>query len=435
MKRLLIPIMSIFVLAVVSSAGERPPVTQPRSTSGDTAVEPDWKQKLTITVSPKDADIVGSTDKAIQAGVDYVARLGGGTVKILPGTYRLRNSIFLQSKVRLLGSGEQTILYKEPSVTTKLAVDSDWYDQEITLANADGFQVGDGITLRARGDGKTYDTYLKRTLIARTGNRFKLDRPLRDNFWRLGNAVAISVFPLVTGENVADLTIENLTLDGNRAKNDNLNGNYGGCLFFQDCNRITLRGVTARNYNGDGISWQICHDVLVEDCVSENHAGLGLHPGSGSQRPIMRNNRLTGNTIGLFFCWGVRHGLAEGNIIEGNGTGISIGHHDTDNLVTGNNVSGSGKTGVLFRPERGADFTGNRNRIEKNILVNNGAENGAAIEVQGGTRDVVIVGNEITEKRGAGGRTAIRLGGETENIRTEDNTVSGFAKEQERGGK
>src|ERR1700686_543600 len=95
---------AIFAAAILP-ANERPTVTQPRSTSGDTAVEPDWTQKLTITVGTKDADIVGSTDKAIQAGVDYVARLGGGTVKILPGTYRLRNSIYLQSKVRLLGSG------------------------------------------------------------------------------------------------------------------------------------------------------------------------------------------------------------------------------------------------------------------------------------------------------------------------------------------
>lgn len=34
---------------------------------------------------------------------------------ILPGTYRLRNSVFLQSNVRLLGSGRDTVLFKEPS--------------------------------------------------------------------------------------------------------------------------------------------------------------------------------------------------------------------------------------------------------------------------------------------------------------------------------
>ena len=31
--------------------------------------------------------------------------------------------------------------------------------------------------------------------------------------------------------------------------------------------------------------------VLVENCVSKGHAGLGLHPGSGSQRTVIRGNR------------------------------------------------------------------------------------------------------------------------------------------------
>src|SRR5262245_1763864 len=128
----------LFALAmpVLALADDRPPVTDPRATSGDTASEPEWAKRLTITVGPDKADLVGDTDKVIQAGVDYVARLGGGTVKILPGTYKLRNSIFLQSNVRLLGSGAETVLVKEPSATTKLAADSDWYDQEITLENA-----------------------------------------------------------------------------------------------------------------------------------------------------------------------------------------------------------------------------------------------------------------------------------------------------------
>ena len=67
---------------------------------------------------------------------------------------------------------------------------------------------------------------------------------------------------------------------------------------------FTIRKVVARDYRGDGISWQICHDVVVEDCESRDHTGLGLHPGSGSQRPVIRNNRIAGCHIGLFFCWG-----------------------------------------------------------------------------------------------------------------------------------
>jgi hypothetical protein len=434
MIRLRLGCLLVVLLGVATTrADEPPPVTTPRATSGDTASEPDWSQRLTITVGTKDANLVGDTDKVIQAGVDYVARLGGGTVKILPGTYRLRNSVFLHSKVRLLGCGAETVLVKEPSVKTKLAADSDWYDQEITLENADGFKIGDGVCLRAKNAHDRSEVVLKRTLVARTGNRFKLDRPLRENLWKMGTATACTVFPLVCGENIADATVENLTLDGNRTKNENLDGNYAGCIFLQDCNRVAVRGVTARNFNGDGISWQICHDVRVENCVCANNAQLGLHPGSGSQRPIIRGNKVVGNDIGIFFCWGVKYGLAEDNTIDGNRVGISIGHRDTDNLITRNEIRHSKAVGVLFRPERGKDFAGHRNRLVKNRLTDNGPDAGYAIDIQGATEAVVLEANELIETRPPAARTAVRLGPQTRHIQLRGNVMTGFAREVERG--
>ena len=421
--------LTVFFASVVMllQGAERPSVTKPRATSGDEAVQPDWQQRLTVTVGLKNAEITGTNQKAIQAAVDYVARLGGGTVKLLPGTYRLRNAVYLASKVRLLGSGKDTILIKEPSVTTKLAEDSDWYDQEITLADATGFEIGDGVCLRATKEKGGGDTVIKRTLIARTGKRFLLDKALRENLWQMNDATAATLFPILSGEFVEDVVIENLVLDGNREKNARLDGNYAGCIFLQDCNHITMRGVTARNYNGDGISWQICHDVLVENCTSENNADLGLHPGSGSQRPVIRGNTLRNNGIGIFFCWGVKYGLAEKNEIEGNRIGISIGHRDTDNLITGNTVKDSKANGVLFRPERGASFAGHRNRIEGNKFLNNGPEDGAAIDIQGGTEGIRIVNNEIKETRAPGKRQAVKQGPETKDIVLQGNKISGFA--------
>src|SRR6516165_5206968 len=90
--------------AARAPADDLPGNTNPRAIYGD-PVEPDWARRATITVGPAKADLNGGTDRVIQAAVDYVARLGGGTVRVLPGTYRLRNSIFLHSYVRLLGSG------------------------------------------------------------------------------------------------------------------------------------------------------------------------------------------------------------------------------------------------------------------------------------------------------------------------------------------
>jgi parallel beta-helix repeat protein len=426
-------VLCITWLAVLPAAADdprpnsQPPVVSyPRQTSGDQISQPSWEENLTLVVGPSDSQIVGRDQWAIQAAVDHVARLGGGTVRLSAGTYRLRNAIYLHSGVHLIGSGEQTLLIKEPSISTPLKLDSDWYDQEITLADATGFQLGDGVCLRAK-DAKTgRATVVKRTLVARSGNRFKLDKPLRENLWQMDNATCSTLFPLLSGEFIEDVRIEDLTLDGNREHNAELDGNYAGCIFLQDCNRIHIRGVTARNNHGDGISWQISHDVVVENCVAENNANLGLHPGSGSQRPIMRNNILRANDIGIFFCWGVKYALAEKNHIENNRIGISIGHRDTDNLIRGNTIRYSQLNGLLFRPERGPDFAGHRNLIEHNNFVDNAPAGGSVIDIQGGTESITISHNRITDTRTPTAATAVKQGPDTHNIVLLDNILDGF---------
>ncbi len=415
-------------------AAAAPAVKLPRATSGDAAVEPDWSERLTLTVGNKGADLVGVNEKVLQAAVDWVARLGGGTVKVLPGVYRLRNAVHLASKVRLLGSGLDSVLIKEPSVSTKLAADSDWFDQEVTLKDAAGFRVGDGVCLQTKNPHHGGTDVYKGTLIARSGNRFKLSKALRKNYWLMGDSAISTLFPILNCEFVEDVVIENITLDGNKDHNDNLNGNYAGGIFAQDCSRLTFRGVTSRNYDGDGMSWQICHDVLVENCHSHDNTGLGLHPGSGSQRPIIRDNKLERNNIGIFFCWGVRNGLAEKNAcIENRSYGVSIGHRDTDNLIRDNDILRSGKVGVLFRPERGKDFAPHRNLVENNRIIDSGADNGIGVDVQGQVEAITLRKNDIKETRAPAGRTGVRVGPETRDVRLIENRIDGFATSVQKG--
>lgn len=411
-----------------ADAGDMPEITKPRATSGDMMVEPDWDERLSITVGPGKADIAGNTGTAIQAGVDYLARLGGGTLKLLPGEYRLRHAVRLQGNIRICGSGPETVLVKEPSIETKLAADSDWFDQEITLTDPSGFEIGDDVCIRATNVDTKAPVVIKRTLVARQGKRFKLDRALRANAWIIGEASVATLFPILTAEECAGFTIENLCLDGNKDNNANLDGNYAGCIWLQDCSNVDIRNVIARNYNGDGISWQICHDVLVENCHSHGHTGLGLHPGSGAQRTVIRNNRLEDNHIGLFFCWGVQYGLAENNtIVDNRLCGISIGHRDNENMIRNNEIRNSGQAGVIFRPERGEGFTATGNQLENNRIFDSGPEDGIAIDVQGVTRGNLIAGNELIETRAPAKRIGIRLGKDTSENTLTDNRIEGFA--------
>jgi hypothetical protein len=193
--------------AFLTRADDLPKNTNPRAIAGD-AVEPDWQQRLTVTVGPKGADLAGATDRVIQAAVDYVARLGGGTVRVLPGTYRMRNSVFLHSKVRILGSGTDSVLVKEPSATTKLIVDGDHWDQEVTLADPKGFQVGDGVRLVSKDPYGKGTNIVQRTLIASSGNRFKLDRRLEERFHLGGEPqIATNFATTISGEAASPASI------------------------------------------------------------------------------------------------------------------------------------------------------------------------------------------------------------------------------------
>ncbi len=411
------------------SLADPPPVTNPRATDGDERHEPDWDERLTVIVGNDRGDLVGKDDKVVQAALDYVARAGGGTVQVLPGSFTFRNAVHLPANVRLSGSGADTVFTKLASEKVALAADSDWYDREITLKDAADFRVGDGVVLTATNPDNGTQEVLKRTLVARSGNRFKLDAGLRRNLWLSGNPECASLFPLLTGLNTSDVVIENLRLDGNLANNENLNGNYGGGIFFQDSHRLTFHDVTSGNYNGDGISFQICHDVTVEGCHCHDNADLGVHPGSGSQRPVLRGNRLEGNTIGLFWCWGVKFGLAENNrMLNNRRFGISIGHNDTDNVMRHNEVVGSGEVGILFRnDERGKDFWANRNVVEHNRVIDSGGPHGVAIDVQGKTHDVTLAANELRETRRPMNRTGIRIAKDAQRIDLAKNKIEGFA--------
>ncbi len=404
-----------------------PKNADPRAISGD-AAEPQWENRLTITVGPEKADLAGTTDRAIQAAVDYVGRRGGGTVRVLPGTYRLRNSIFLQSKVRLVGSGTDSVLVKEPSATTKLVVDGDHWDQEVTLADPSGFRVGDGVRLVAKDPYGKGTNIVQRTLIASSGNRFKLDRRLEERFHLEGDPHIATNFALVQCTDLADAAIESLAVDGNKAHNEMLDRGMfdDGSIRLDGCNRVVVRGVTARNFYCDGIVWGISHDVLVEDCVLLDGARLAIHSGSGSQRSIVRGNRVRGCAEGVYFCWGAQHGLYEKNVIEDCNYGMTFGHSDSENLIRDNDIRRSGEAGIHFRGGNKA-FAPHRNRIEGNRIADSGGEKGIAVDINGETEGVTIARNELRETRAPLSRIGILIGAETRDIRCSENRIEGFA--------
>ena len=353
----------------------------------------------TITVGLRDADIIGSDNRALQSAVDYVAGLGGGTVEIGAGEFLMTDSLHLRSFVTLRGVKGQTVLRKARAASSVLAVDGDYGEEQITLANPEGFKVGQGIAVWDNNSGGFHTTVAR--ITGQSGNTFSIDTPLNADCMAADKAQAATVFPVISGYNVEGVRVENLTIEGNKDENVYLNGCRGGGIFLYRGFGTVIENCVVRHYFGDGISFQQSNDVLVQGCVSEENTGLGLHPGSGSQRPVVRECIARGNgEDGLYLCWRVRHGIFEKNILENNGRyGISIGHKDTDNLLEDNQVRSNGEDGIFFRNET-EGMAGHRNRMENNLIENNGGKGEAAgIRVRGATRGLIFKNNIIRDTR------------------------------------
>jgi hypothetical protein len=358
-----------------------------------------------VTVGNENADIVGSDNRALQAAVDYIAGLGGGIVEIGEGRFLMYDSLHLRTNVTVRGKNGKTVLRKADGVVSALVLDGDFGEQQFTVEDPTGFAVGYGVAICDDRAGGFHTTVAR--ITGSNGNTFSIDNPLMADCLVNNKAKAATVFPVVSAYNVEGVRIENLVIDGNKKSNIHLNGCRGAGIFLYRAFGTFIQGCLVRNYNGDGISFQQSNDVNVLDCVCEDNASLGIHPGSGSQRPLVRKCFARRNgTDGLFLCWRVRHGLFEDNVLESNGRfGISIGHKDSDNLLCRNIVRLNHQDGIFFRNES-LGMAAHRNRIEENIIENNGTGGEAAgIRIRGYTNDLVFRNNTIRDTRADSSQT------------------------------
>jgi hypothetical protein len=362
------------------------------------------KDKPHMTVGQSDADIIGTDNRTLQAAVDYVAGLGGGVVEIGAGTYTMRDSLHLRPNITVRGVPGKTILQKADAVSSPLVRDGDYGEEQVTVKNPAGFHVGCGVAIWDKNSGGFHTTVAR--ITGKNEHSFAIDKPLNADCMVASGATAATVFPVISGYDLEGCRIEGVTIDGNREHNLHLNGCRGAGIFLYRGFGTVIENCIVRNFNGDGISFQQSNDVVVRACTSELNASLGLHPGSGSQRPLIEKCLASRNgEDGLFLCWRVRHGVFQDNVLEGNGRfGISIGHKDSDNLIARNQVRLNEEAGILFRNESEA-MAGHRNRLEANVIENNGVKKEApGIRVRGETKGLEFTSNIIRDTRQDGSR-------------------------------
>ena len=101
----------------------------------------------------------------------------------------------------------------------------------MTLVDASGFEVGDGIAVLDDRSGGFHTTVA--TITGRSGKTFSISKPLGADCMVAQNARAATVFPVVSACDVEGAIIQNLTIDGAKDENAHLNGCRGAGVYFR----------------------------------------------------------------------------------------------------------------------------------------------------------------------------------------------------------
>ena len=355
-----------------------------------------------ITVAQSGAaDVIGSDSAALQKAADMLRP--GDTLSIGPGTYQMDARLLIPSNVTVRGTAGKTILLKSPGVESALIEDADYGDSYLSVTNPEKFHPGTGVEISDDTLKEGWDVTISKVVAVR-GNMLQINPPtVRDYDLEHKHARIRNTYPILCAMNAENVAFEDITVDGNKSTNAYLDGCRGGAIYMYNVRNVTVKNCVARNYNGDGISFQISENVHVLNSESYGQTGYGVHPGTGSANSLVEHCRLHNNgDIGLFLCWRVRHGQFRDNTIEDNGHyGISIGHKDTDNEFTNNTIARNGVSGVYFREETALN-AGHRNTFRGNKVLDNGnAQAGYGFYIAAGVNDTVMDGNQIADTRGA----------------------------------
>jgi hypothetical protein len=276
----------------------------------------------------------------------------------------------------------------------------------------DGWDVTTAVINSIKGNTIYIDDYLQRDYSAANGGTV---------------SNACSVISAVQADNVK---ISNLTVDGNRKTNDLIDGCRAGGIYLHKVHNAIVENVIVRDFNSDGISWQITEYVTVKNCEVYGCASIGLHPGTGSPYTLIEGNNSHDNgDYGLYVCWRVRNGVAQKNELHNNGrNGISTGHKDTDMLFADNHIYENGSDGVNLRDD-GRLNEPHRSIFKNNLVENNGVKNGGyGFSFSCPAEGVVLENNTIRNTGDGKQLAAVFMYKKSLPVTMKDNIISGHSK-------
>ncbi|MDA0333898.1 MAG: right-handed parallel beta-helix repeat-containing protein [bacterium] len=339
--------------------------------------------------------------RQIQQSIDDLAAAGGGRVLLPAMDLVLDRGLALHSGIELVGQGSATVLRKGPGRIYPLSGYHNYGMCDVPLQSAAGLEPGMTVSVHDDKGRGFYETFATITWVE--GNWVGLDHGLEADYRAADKPCLTTAYPLIFAHRAHDIAVRDLTLEGNSADNaEAMGGCRGAAVYFYQSRGIEVTGVRERDYDGEGLGFQICRDVIIRGCTFSSNTGNGLHPGAGSTNALFEDcdSHSNGN-CGFFFCVRANHITVTGCRFTNNGTGVSIGTRDCHNLIESCTVEGNTRAGILVRSSphpvevhschvRGCTISGNA-----------AAEGHGQVEIAAAAHDLFFEGNTISG--GAGG--------------------------------
>ena len=380
---------------------------------------------IILSVGGAQADVHGYSNRSIQLAVDALP-VEGGTVKLDPGTFELKDGVRLRSNVNLIGSGPETILKRGMGYKSRLIDDADYAELKLMVEDASGFEPGMSVQILDGPQSGCWDVSAA-TITDIQDNVLYIDSYLirdysADNDGWVSNAG--SGVLVMEAENVL---VSSLVIDGDKEHNEKMDGCNGGGVAILKSRNVTIENVHVKDFNGEGITWQITENVTVQNCEIEGSGNIGLHPGTGSPKSKILNNNVHHNTVdGMFICWRVHHSVVKNNQFHHNGRhGICTGHKDSDVVFEDNHVFENGSDGINLRQENSRNSP-HRNTFIKNLVENNGQNGeGYGFAVYSTPQDLVIKDNIIRDTGRGTQKAGVFMLEKVPKVTMENNKISG----------
>ncbi len=352
---------------------------------------------LSITIHA-DTLIHAEDYSSLNAAVDYISTMGGGTV-IIPNTdYIVTETVYLKDNVSIVGQGNSSKLIintdigklfvvegtAAPSTTITSDITYDlYYDKsvfKIAVADASMFSIGDEVEI-SENELREYNR-----IINIDGNYIFLQKRPGNSYYVNEDAKVVKV------DLVKNVTIKDLFIIDNASIESILYLDYAHAVNFENntlkCGKdYKKRSLPPSSFlNKENTIW--LNDV-ENIRISNNRIYNGSYAIFLSQYARLSNidnNSLTNTWEGILIC-GSKNIVTANAIVGagsayGNGDGITIYNKASENIVGGNTIESGSCYGIWV-----TYGSPNRNVISNNIVRSN---NAAGIAVSAGKDNKVI---------------------------------------------